>query len=172
MRLWDGPWLHRLVDPKLLVEYRELADAGAPEPVLRRFAAEIYELDRMRQVIDAKERDAAERMRLEAERLGPKTTTARRMTDPVVELGWCACALCGTAWDPDYHGRTCPECVRATRETQPAPADEEYPVGSEIAYETFLVRGGLLGGHPGEEGSFGDEVWTHRAGGGGMRRIR
>jgi hypothetical protein len=75
-RMFDGPWLTARGGTGSSVDmaYKELADAGADEATLRREAAIVYELDRMRSVVDAKERDAAERMRVEAEKLRPKAT--------------------------------------------------------------------------------------------------
>jgi hypothetical protein len=26
------------------------------------------------------------------------------------EMGWLSCSDCGTRWDPDYHGHSCPLC--------------------------------------------------------------
>jgi hypothetical protein len=141
VRYFDGPWVDVYRAGKHET-YKGLVAAGAPEPVLRRFAAEIYEFDRMRQVIDAKEQDAADRMRAEAERLRPAKKAEKSLTQVASEIishhlgeHW----TLRTRWSLDDFNFSPPARLEniaakppdATRETQPAPAEEKYPVGTD-----------------------------------------
>jgi hypothetical protein len=159
IRYFDGPYI--MLD-ELGFAYQALAAADAPEPVLRRFAAEIYELDRMRQAIDAKEQDAADRMRAEAEKLGPaKKAEPQRLITPedmlaairahVAEHQRWATGLWATMDDEP-----------APREPQPAPADERHPVGTVLHVVTLRAIGGqfrMTGPEEADHYVRGDEKW-------------
>jgi hypothetical protein len=163
VRMFDGPWIgysHAAYD--MFDAYRALADAGVDEATLRREAANIYELDRMRQVLDAKEREAAERMRAEAEKLGPaKKAEPQRLITPedmlaairahVAEHQRWATGLWATMDDEP-----------APREPQPAPADERHPVGTVLHVVTLRAIGGqfrMTGPEEADHYVRGDEKW-------------
>jgi hypothetical protein len=163
VRMFDGPWIgysHAVYD--MFSAYRTLADAGADEATLRREAAIVYELDRMRQVLDAKERDAADRMRAEAEKLGPaKKAEPQRLITPedmlaairahVAEHQRWATGLWATMDDEP-----------APREPQPAPADERHPVGTVLHVVTLRAIGGqfrMTGPEEADHYVRGDEKW-------------
>jgi hypothetical protein len=172
-RLFDGPWIAGFAGRPGAESYKRLAWIGAPEPILRRFAAEIYELDRMRQVIDAKEQDAAERIRVEAERLKPSTSTPNKIDADRAEAVREFFAALDEPRDlvPSWASGLW-EAIQASDESAPAArhSPPSYPIGSEQPYDALLERG-LVFDPVTKLGNLGDERWQHLPACNGMRRI-
>jgi hypothetical protein len=173
-RLFDGPWIAGFAGRPGAESYKRLAWIGAPEPVLRRFAAEIYELDRMRAVLDAKEAEAAERMRVEAERLKPPTSTPNKIdADRAEAVREFFAAHVGAPLSlvPSWASGLW-DAIQASDESAPAASHSPptYPIGSEQPYDALLERG-LVFDPVTKLGNLGNERWQHLPACNGMRRI-
>jgi hypothetical protein len=132
VRLWGGPFLTGRSE--IAIAYIALTDAGADEATLRREASIVYELDRMQSVLDAKEAEAEERMRAEAERLAPprpKRSIGRDVRwDRYVEVD-------GTAFRARLDGYlwALPQAVREFRDVDDAKAwiaEEQAKCGADV----------------------------------------